>query len=460
MSTSTRQKLSERDEPPKSTFPLYFFIVSNICVPAIKKFFKWFLAKSTEQLIVTVPDVKFNETFGLKDETNNNDRPQPVHLTIMNPVHFCWLLLLDPKMGLGETYMANDWKASPNPTELLRLLIRAKRQTAAARKAQNGGESPKSSSLTSQLSSAFVAVIRYIAKCINYIQHTWQENSLTQSTKNIEAHYDLGNDMFKLFLDKSMTYSCALFDDIKPVTNFDFDVLEKAQYKKMDRLIEQLELKAEDHVLEIGCGWGAAAIRAVQKTGCKWTGITISKEQLEWGRKKVVEAGLESRIDLRFQDYRLVKEKYTRVLSIEMIEAVGEKYLPQYFQIINDVLEDGGIFALQGIICPDAYYDQYKKSSDYIKKYIFPGGHLPSLGAIASSLPKTMKQTDLFSMGHHYSMTLEHWFFAWMKAQPEIESMRLPSDFHRRWQFYFCLCAALFSYDNIDVVQMTFKKDK
>lgn len=460
--SSRSMKTAKSSAPPAPSGNFFYnFIVTNFCIPSIRRFFATFLAKSSERLILQIPAVNFDSEFGNVAETNNNNVPsKPVLLTIHNPIHFCWLMLLDPKMGLGETYMADDWSCSPNPTEFLRLLIRSKKQTQAAYKAQYG-DKPRSKSFGSQVSQLVIDVVRKIAKVVNYVQHWLQENTITQSAKNIQAHYDLGNDMFKLFLDKSMTYSSALFDAEKPVTDVDFVELEKAQYRKIDRLIDQLELKAEDHVLEIGCGWGAAAIRAVQRTGCKWTGITISKEQLEWGQKKVVEAGLEGRIDLKFQDYRMVKEKYTRVLSIEMIEAVGEKYLPQYFQIIHDVLADGGIAALQAITCPDAYYDQYRSSSDFIKKYIFPGGHLPSLGAISQSLPKTLKQTGLFIMGHHYSMTLEHWFFAWMKAKEEIETkFQLPCDFHRRWQFYFCLCAALFSYDHIDVVQLTFKKDK
>ncbi|CAH2655648.1 Cyclopropane-fatty-acyl-phospholipid synthase [Caenorhabditis elegans] len=456
--TSSRDMKTARAGPSEPKSFLYNFIVSHLCIPSIRRFFVTFLAKSSERLILQIPAVDYTSEFGNAAEPNNNAQSKPVLLTIHNPIHFCWLMLLDPKMGLGETYMADDWSCSPNPTEFLRLLIRSKKQTQAAYKAQYG-DKPRTKSFGSHLTQFSIDGVRKIAKVVNYVQHWLLENTISQSARNIQAHYDLGNDMFKLFLDKSMTYSSALFDEVKPVTDVDFVELEKAQYKKIDRLIDQLELKADDHVLEIGCGWGAAAIRAVQRSGCKWTGITISKEQLEWGQKKVVEAGLEGRIELKFQDYRLVKEKYTRVVSIEMIEAVGEKYLPQYFQIINDVLTDGGIAALQAITCPDAYYDQYRSSSDFIKKYIFPGGHLPSLGAISQSLPKTLKQTDLFSMGHHYSMTLEHWFFAWMKAKDEIEKMNLPFGFHRRWQFYFCLCAALFAHDHIDVVQLTFKKN-
>lgn len=431
----------------------YRAIVSTFCLPSIRRFLSTFLSKSTESLILEIPAIDHNESFGVVSADNNN-LEKPVVLKIDNPVHFCWLMLLDPKMGLGETYMADDWTVSPNPIEFLRLLIRAKKQTASSR-------TPSKSrfSLTAYLGGLGVGLIRKVAGVVNFVQHWLRENSLTQSTKNIEAHYDLGNDMFKLFLDKSMTYSCALFDDAEsPITDVNFSTLEEAQYRKIDRLLDELQLSSNDHVLEIGCGWGAAGIRAAQKYGCKWTGVTISREQLEWAQDKVAAARLNHLVDFQFQDYRLITGKYSRVLSIEMIEAVGEKYLPQYFQVISDRLEVGGIAALQAIICPDAYYDRYRSSSDFIKKYIFPGGHMPSLGAIRQSLPKDLAQTSQFHMGAHYAKTLEHWYFAWMNTESVIRNFSYPHDFHRRWQFYFCLCSALFSGDNIDVVQLTYTK--
>lgn len=175
-------------------------------------FFTAFLAKSSERLILQIPSVNFNCEFGnVAEANNNNSQSKPVLLTIHNPLHFCWLMLLDPKMGLGETYMADDWSCSPNPTEFLRLLIRSKKQTVAANKALYG-DKPRTKSFGSQVSQFTVDVVRKLAKIVNYIQHWLLENTLSQSTKNIQAHYDLGNDMFKLFLDKSMTYSCALFD--------------------------------------------------------------------------------------------------------------------------------------------------------------------------------------------------------------------------------------------------------
>ncbi|VDM73697.1 unnamed protein product, partial [Strongylus vulgaris] len=256
-------------------------------------------------------------------------------------------MLLDQKMGLGEAYMAGDWSAHPDPKELLKLLIRAKKQHKRSR-------SRKPSLLTICLSLLGETALNLIRKAVNtyrYLQHRIRDNTLSQSAKNIEDHYDLGNDMFRMFLDPSMTYSCALFqgtsllmeglggyhltyfaEPLQPVEQVDFKVLEEAQHRKMDTLIDMLNPSSSDKVLEIGCGWGAFAIKTVKRSKCEWTGLTISHEQLDWARQKVEEAGLEDKICLRYQDYRLSTGQYDKVISIEMIEAVGQAFLPQYFQ--------------------------------------------------------------------------------------------------------------------------------
>ncbi|KAK6735674.1 hypothetical protein RB195_018729 [Necator americanus] len=246
-------------------------------------------------------------------------------------------------------------------------------------------------------------------------------------------HYDLGNDMFRMFLDPSMTYSCALFPEpLEPVEQVNFEALEQAQIRKIDVLTDMLDLRPSDSVLEIGCGWGAFAVRAVkvgmnmigkegqsrqsheyqllQRKQCNWTGLTISNEQLQWAKRKVIEEDLEEKICLKYKDYRLAKGQYNKLVSIEMIEAVGQKFLTQYFRVLSDRLIPGGIAVLQGIVCPDAYYDHYCNSSDFIKKYIFPGGHMPSIGAIKSSLPGNLKIAEMKHIGRHYAVTLDHWY--------------------------------------------------
>ncbi|PIO59042.1 Cyclopropane-fatty-acyl-phospholipid synthase [Teladorsagia circumcincta] len=265
--------------------------------------------------------------------------------------------------------------------------------------------------------------------------------------------------MFELFLDKTMTYSCALFEEPGHcVKKVDFEELEKAQMKKIDALIDMLDLSENDKVLEIGCGWGAFAIRAVQRSGCQWTGLTISREQLALANDRVKAAGLEDKIDLKIQDYRLVQGSFTRVISVEMIEAVGHAFLPQYFQTISDRLVPGGKAVIQAIICPDAYYEKYSNSSDFIKKYIFPGGHMPSLGAINAALPNDLEFGEKRHIGRHYATTLDHWFSAWMMCMKDTLALGYSETFHRRWQYYFCLCSALFAHDHIDAVQFELNK--
>ncbi|ETN74045.1 Cyclopropane-fatty-acyl-phospholipid synthase [Necator americanus] len=338
-------------------------------------------------------------------------------------------MVLDQKIGLGEAYMAGDWSAEPNPKEFLKLLIRARKQ----HKGERSRKQPLLKSLSNLIFEWMLSLVRRLVNTYRYIQHRFRDNTLKQSAKNIKDHYDLGNDMFRMFLDPSMTYSCALFPEpLEPVEQVNFEALEQAQIRKIDVLTDMLDLRPSDSVLEIGCGWGAFAVRAVkvgmnmigkegqsrqsheyqllQRKQCNWTGLTISNEQLQWAKRKVIEEDLEEKICLKYKDYRLAKGQYNKVVSIEMIEAVGQKFLTQYFRVLSDRLIPGGIAVLQGIVCPDAYYDHYCNSSDFIKKYIFPGGHMPSIGAIKSSLPGNLKIAEMKHIGRHYAVTLDHWY--------------------------------------------------
>ncbi|VDL77361.1 unnamed protein product [Nippostrongylus brasiliensis] len=433
----------------------YSLLVRYACLPFITRFLDSIVGKSSEKLKLCVTSTGDDVEFDGREVENNNECTKTMTMFMHNPVHFCWLMLLDQKMGLGETYMAGDWTAEPNPTELLKLLIRAKKQ------GRTNQRRPATlfSKFIKFTTENLLNLLRRTVATYRYIQHRIRDNTLTQSAKNIEEHYDLGNDMFRMFLDPSMTYSCALFEEpLEPVDQVDFKILEEAQNRKMDRMIGMLDLKENDRVLEIGCGWGSCAIRAVQNTRCDWTGITISHEQLEWARRKVEEAELQEHICFKYQDYRLTSGQYDKVISVEMVEAVGQAFLPQYFQVLSDRLAPGGIAVLQGIICPDAYYDRYCRSSDFIKKYIFPGGHMPSIGAIKASLPKDLTLGEMKHIGRHYAATLDHWYSAWMKNEKRILALGYSESFHRRWQYYFCLCSALFANDHIDTIQFTLTK--
>ncbi|CAI4228569.1 unnamed protein product [Auanema sp. JU1783] len=434
------------------------WIISQICQPFINRFLSTIVDKSTENLRLHIPAIKSQRHFGrTDDEANNNNNAyqkgsqEIVTVTIHNPIWMTWKMLLDPKMGLGESYMEGAWSATPNPKEFLDVLIRAKRQNSR----QRGEKNSNSIKIRQYLLTSTMSTIRNVAWLVNYVLHRLRDNTVRQSAKNIEDHYDLGNDMFEIFLDNSMTYSCALFEDCnKPYLTS----LESAQYKKIDALIDMMELDENCNVLEIGCGWGAFAIRAVQRTGCKWTGLTISHEQLAWGLDKVKEAGLEDKISLIYRDYRMDTGKYDRVVSVEMVEAVGQAFLPQYFQVISDRLKPNGKAVLQGIVCPDAYYENYCKSSDFIKKHIFPGGHMPSRGAIRCSLPEDLQFGEEKSIGLHYSCTLDCWFNTWIEKEDQLKNLGISDKFHRKWQYYFCLCSSLFLHGHIDTIQFSLRK--
>ncbi|TMS35063.1 hypothetical protein L596_002538 [Steinernema carpocapsae] len=264
-----------------------------------------------------------------------------VELLVHNPIKFCFRMLMDPKLGLGESFMAGDWDARPFPKDLLTLLIRSRNQNLRTSKPKRGFNFQR------LILGQLTRVIRAIVWFFNYLQHKIRENTLTGSQQNIRDHYDLGNDMFNVFLDKSMTYSCGVFEEVENVCLENSELLYEAQMRKYDRIIELLDLKPTDKVLEIGCGWGALSVRAVKKIGCQWTGLTLSREQLEYAQELVQKECLEDKIDLKYCDYRLESGHYDKVVAVEMIEAVGHEYLPTFFQTINDRLKPNGIACIQ-----------------------------------------------------------------------------------------------------------------
>jgi len=288
---------------------------------------------------------------------------------------------------------------------------------------------------------------------VNKLIHRSRQNTLKGSKENILAHYDLSNDFYKLWLDPTMTYSCGYFSN--PDTS-----LEDASIEKLDRICRKLNLSEKDHVLEIGTGWGSFSIHAAKNYGCNITTTTISDAQYEYARTRVIEEGLESKINLINRDYRKLDGQYDKIVSIEMIEAVGYEFIPEYFKKISDLLKPNGLMALQGITYNDHNFDTYKDSVDFIKKYIFPGSCLISVSQIVDVIKnKTdLSMIDMEDITRHYASTLNKWRKNFMKVLPEVREMGYSRAFINMWEFYFLYCEAGFLERNIGDVQLVFAK--
>ena len=288
---------------------------------------------------------------------------------------------------------------------------------------------------------------------LNHLRHRLNANTVKKSQKNISAHYDLGNNFFRLFLDPGMTYSCAYFDAHE--TN-----LAHAQERKYAELCRKLRLKPSDRVLEIGSGWGGFALHAAKHYHCHVTTITISKEQYDYARQRFLREGLSDKIEARLVDYRHMDGRYDKIASIEMIEAVGHEHLTSYFSQCHKFLKKDGLLGLQMILSPDHRYESFRKRPDWIQKHIFPGGLLPSLEAIVSAMRKTgdLGMLDYEDMTPFYAKTLALWRENFLRASEEIRSLGFDEKFIRKWNYYFSYCQAAFSMRNISVAQAVFSR--
>lgn len=282
---------------------------------------------------------------------------------------------------------------------------------------------------------------------LNRVWHALRDNNPLGSRKNIQYHYDLGNDFYRLWLDESMAYSSAVFES----TDED---LTQAQIRKWDRLLDLLQLSADDHLLELGCGWGSFAIHAVRQTGCRVTGVTLSDEQHAWATDAVRREGLEGRIDIRLQDYRHIPEQFSAVASIEMFEAVGERWWPVFFRRLKELVPSGPA-ALQVITIDEPRFDDYKHNPDFIQRHVFPGGMLPSpqrFEAAASAEGLSVGQPSFFGLS--YDATLADWGRRFEAAVPQVHGLGFDERFVRLWRYYLAYCRAGFSGGTIDVMQV------
>lgn len=322
-------------------------------------------------------------------------------------------------MGFAKGYIDGDW-SSPDLAALLELAAR-------------------NITVVDCKMSGFLPV-----RILNRVRHLLRSNSKAGSRKNISFHYDLGNAFYQHWLDPSMTYSSALYSHPE-------QTLEDAQDAKLSRIIELLDLRGGENVLEIGCGWGALAIR-LARSGAHVTGVTLSSEQLTFALQRVKREGLTNQIALELTDYRDVERTYDRVVSIEMLEAVGEAYWPIYFKTLHDRLNAGGIAVLQVITISEARFETYRSSADFIQRHIFPGGMLPSKAIIArQSVGAGLKLVSTQSFGESYAATLAEWRKRFLASWPNVVKMGFPERFRRLWEYYLCYCEAGFRAGTIDV---------
>lgn len=331
-------------------------------------------------------------------------------------------------VGLGEAYVDGLWTTS-DLSGLLTLLAKNQKELG---RVQYG--------------------FSILAKKMNQLYHRAKRNTMEQSRENIQEHYDLSNAFYETFLDPTMTYSSARFLNEE-------DTLEQAQLNKIDRMLDLAGVKPGDHVLEIGSGWGALARRAAER-GCSVKTITLSEEQFAYAKNCFEQAGVSDQVDIALQDYRTLVGQYDAVISCEMIEAVGQEYLDSYFKIIQQSLKPGAKAVLQGITIPDERYERYCRSCDWIQKYIFPGGHLPSPGAIRSHVANSggMEVLQMDSFGHDYAETLKRWADGFNANLESVHSLGFDDEFCRKWNYYFSYCEAGFSADLIDVQHVVLER--
>ena len=340
-------------------------------------------------------------------------------------------VLLGGSVGLGEAFTAGEWTSTNLPGVLGLFAANLERLRRGGRTAASAG---------------------WVA---NRIERLARANSLAGSRRNIEAHYDLGNEFYRLFLDPTLTYSCALFRD--PAES-----LEQGQRNKLHSIIDKARIGPRDHVLEIGCGWGGFALEAARRTGCRVTGITISPKQLAAARDRARAAGLEARVDFQLCDYRHAQGRYDKIVSIEMLEAVGKDYFPAFFAASDRLLAPDGLAVLQVITIPDDRYRVYCNSVDWIQKHIFPGGHLPSLGALVDAMGKASRLTleHAENIGLHYARTLAEWRAAFLANWPQIAALGFDERFRRTWVYYFSYCEAGFATRLINVLQLVLTRSQ
>ncbi len=355
--------------------------------------------------------------------------PETIEVRVLSP-RFYRAIAFGGTVGSGESYMAEEWRCS-DLSGLIRLIL------------ANGA-------LRKQLEGGTARLVEPMRRAL----HALRRNVRTASRRNIAAHYDLGNDFFELFLDPTMAYSSGVF------TRPDMS-MQAASVEKFERICKSIDLREGDHLLEIGTGWGGFAIHAARTRGCRVTTTTISRAQHDWAARWIRKEGLEDRIELLLEDYRDLEGQYDKIVSIEMIEAVGHQYFPTFFRVVNDRLVSQGRAAIQAIVIDDEAYERATRTVDFIKQYIFPGGCLPSLRVMDEI---TRSQTELAlsereDITPHYAETLRRWRARLEENAHAVLERGYPERLLRMWEFYFCYCEAGFEERSIGTYQLVFEKN-
>ncbi|WP_295543663.1 cyclopropane-fatty-acyl-phospholipid synthase family protein [uncultured Thiohalocapsa sp.] len=352
-------------------------------------------------------------------------------IRLVRPLAFARRIATRGHVGLGEAYMAGDWD-SPDVTALLHCFA------------------------ANQHALVEVFDGSWINRIGSLLRHRRRANTKAGSKRNIQAHYDLGNDFYQLWLDPSMTYSCAVFDGHPDTPT---PTLTQAQTQKYQRLLGLLEAEPGQRVLEVGCGWGGLA-REAAAAGLAVTGITLSREQLAWAEAAAAQTAAAERMAFRLQDYRDVNECFDHIVSIEMFEAVGETYWPAYMAMLKRCLKPGGRAALQVITIADSEFDGYKASPDFIQHYIFPGGMLPTVGRFdAAAADAGLRVVARSFHGLDYARTLAAWRERFDAQLPAVRALGYDEQFIRMWRYYLCYCEAGFRDERIDVMQVALAAD-
>ncbi|BBM03056.1 cyclopropane-fatty-acyl-phospholipid synthase family protein [Microbulbifer sp. GL-2] len=411
-------------------------VVQKTQQTATEKYHSW-PARLARKLVLSKMRVIAIGHLVIEDEAESFQFGQPpeqakvcAHIKVLDGSAYVQVLL-NGTIGSGEAYMQGSW-TSPNLLNVIRLMV-------------------DNMDLIEDMDGRWSRLPRMALRSL----HQLNSNNRKGSRRNIAAHYDLGNEFFQLFLDKTMLYSSAVFSSAQTP-------LYDASVHKMEHICRKLQLQPSDHLLEIGAGWGAMAIFAAKHYGCRVTTATISEKQYEYVRRWIEREGLQDKVSVLLQDYRDLRGSYDKLVSIEMVEAVGHEYHRKFFSTCSHLLKEDGLMVMQAITIQDQRYQQYRKEVDFIQRYIFPGGCLPSNQIVAHHVATAtdMQIVDLEDITAHYARTIDHWRHAFLIHASKVKALGFDEQFIRMWEFYLCYCEGGFMQRVISAAQFVFAKPR